>query len=279
MTPSPATTAALPALDADYALTPGQIAAFRRDGHVRLPGLLSRAEVDAWRPVMDAAIMADFAAQDPKRERTPEERLFPGVTFMWRRHEACKRFAFARRFTKTVADLFGCRALRLYADGSMFKEPGGPGTDWHQDGFYMPMVTDSVATLWIALNDVTAEMGTLSFASGSHEDRQAQTQGFSPTSVAHLEAEMRARGRAVVDSGDMAAGDATIHLKWTAHAVAHNRSVRRREAVSLIYVDAEARTNDSLDPTSRMMVKCNIGDVPPGAMPDERSNPTVYTRG
>lgn len=276
MTAASATTATPSALAEPYPLTPDLVAAFRRDGHVRLPGLLSRAEVDAYRPVIAAAVAADAAAQDPKDERTPEQRLFPAVVHLWRRHDAMRRLSFARRLTKTVTELLGCRSLRLYHDGSMFKASGGPGTPWHQDGYYMPVQTDRVVTLWLALDDVSADMGTLSFASGSHRDGQVQRQAFSAASVADLETQITQRHWPVVHSGAMCAGDATIHMKWTAHSVPPNTSGRLRAAVAIIYVDAEARLLDSLDPLDRMMIHCNLGDQPPGALPDDRFNPTVY---
>jgi hypothetical protein len=274
MTASPALQ---PSLDDDYALTADRVAAFRRDGHIRLPGLLSRGEVDAYRPVIAAAVDADAEAQDPKHERSEEQRLFPSVVRLWQRHAMLERFAFARRFTRTVAELLGCRSLRLYSDGSMFKQSGGLGTDWHQDGFYMPVDTDRMVTLWLALDDVSEAMGTLAFASGSQQ--QVQRENYSPASIAHLEREIAARGWPVVRTGDLAAGDATVHLRWTAHSVPPNRSGRRRQAFSLIYLDAEARLLDTQDPVARSMMKWNLGDQPPGSLPDEHFNPTVYRAG
>ncbi len=275
----PACSPVLPSLDDSYAVSSDTIAAFRRDGHVMLPGLANRDEAAAYRPVIAEAIAADVAAQVHDHELSLAERLFPGIGHLWKRHEAVKRFSFARRFAKTVAELLGCKSLRMYHDGSMFKAPGGPGTPWHQDGFYMPVDTDKVVTLWMPLIDVSATMGTLSFASGSHLHRKVQKEPPTDDTAGHFENLIAEHQWPVWSCGDMSAGDACVHSKWTVHRVPPNTSGRLREAFSIIYVDAEARLLDSQDPLARAMIGYNLGGLPGGSLPDEALNPTIYRAG
>src|SRR5690606_20894713 len=88
---------------------------------------------------------------------------------LWRTDEEVKRFVFATRFAKIAADLLGVANVRLYHDQALFKEPGGGPTPWHQDQNYWPLDTSNTITMWMPLVDIpSAEMGMLTFASGSH---------------------------------------------------------------------------------------------------------------
>ncbi|MFM7820610.1 MAG: phytanoyl-CoA dioxygenase family protein, partial [Actinomycetota bacterium] len=59
--------------------------------------------------------------------------------------------------------------MRLYHDQALFKEPGGGITPWHQDHVYWPLDTTNTITMWMPLVDVPNEIGSVVFASGSHE--------------------------------------------------------------------------------------------------------------
>lgn len=273
----PTSTPALPSLDQDYALDAGTIAAFRRDGHVRLPSLATREEIAAYHPVIAEAIEAEVDLLEPHAQATREQRLFPPIVRLWMRHESVRRFAFARRFAKVVTELFGCRAVRMYHDGSMYKHSGGPGTPWHQDGFYMPVETDRVVTLWMPLIDTPETMGTLSFASGSHLHRCVQEAPPVDETEGHFEALIAKHGWPVVHTGAMAAGDATLHLKWALHRVPSNRSAHTREAFSVIYVDADARLLAHPNARERSMMDYNLGALPAGSPLGDEINPVIYS--
>src|SRR5512140_3690692 len=92
---------------------------------------------------------------------------FIQVMNLWVRDEAVRRYVLARRFAKIAADLMGVKGVRIYHDQALYKEAGGGITPWHQDHYYWPMDTDNTITMWMPLMDITPEMGTLVFASGS----------------------------------------------------------------------------------------------------------------
>lgn len=272
----PTATSVLPSLDQDYTLNAETIAAFRRDGHVRLPALATRDEIAVYHPVIAKAVEDEVAALEPYAKATQDQRLFPPIARLWMRHEGVRRFAFARRFAKVAAELFGCRAVRMYHDGSMYKHSGGPGTPWHQDGFYMPVETDRVATLWMPLIDMPETMGTLSFASGSHLHHCVQEAPPIYETEPHFEQRIAEHRWPVVHTGAMAAGDATLHLKWTLHRVPPNSSGRTREAFSIIYVDADARLLEKPNARESSMIGYNLGALPPGSPLGDAINPVIY---
>lgn len=56
----------------------------------------------------------------------------------------------------------------LYHDQALCKEPGGGPTPWHQDQHYWLIVSPDTVTMWLALDDVPPEIGTMTFVPGTH---------------------------------------------------------------------------------------------------------------
>ena len=161
--------ARLPDLSSDYPLAPEQIEAFRRDGFVLLPGVCSLEESSAYRPVIAAV-----ARRLNREARRLEERDTYGKAFLQtmqlRLHSrAVERFVLARRFGKIAAELLGVEGVRVYHDQSLFKEPGGGITPWHQDQYYWPLEGKAVVGMWMPLVDVDEAMGGMKFVVGSHQ--------------------------------------------------------------------------------------------------------------
>jgi ectoine hydroxylase-related dioxygenase (phytanoyl-CoA dioxygenase family) len=74
----------------------------------------------------------------------------------------------SKRFARVAATLLDVESVRLYHDQALCKEPGGGRTPWHQDQYYWPLDTDRTITLWMPVVDVPADVGSMTFASGSH---------------------------------------------------------------------------------------------------------------
>ena len=66
--------------------------------------------------------------------------------------------------------------MRLYQDVAFLKEAGDTESSWHQDGAASPLRGWGLA-LWLALDEVTPEMGPLLFARRSHKERYAPAPG------------------------------------------------------------------------------------------------------
>ncbi len=67
-----------------------------------------------------------------------------------------------------AAALLGVERVRLYHDQALCKEAGGGRTPWHQDQYYWPLDADRTITMWMPLIDLPDEIGSMTFASGSH---------------------------------------------------------------------------------------------------------------
>ncbi len=157
----------LPELKEEYALTLGQIADYQCEGHILLRGVATPDEIASYRPYLNRAVDQFNTEKRPLAERDYHDMAFIQVMNLWVRDEAVRRYVMARRFARIAAELMGVGGVRIYHDQALYKEAGGGITPWHQDHYYWPLDTDNTITMWMPLMDITPDMGTLVFASGS----------------------------------------------------------------------------------------------------------------
>jgi ectoine hydroxylase-related dioxygenase (phytanoyl-CoA dioxygenase family) len=215
-------------------------------------------------------------------ERDTIGKAFRLVGGIWNRDEAVARFTLARRFARIAADLMGVDAIRLYHDVAITKEPGGGYTPWHQDSYYWPMDTRHTVTMWMALVDISYEMGSLNFASGSYLCGDLGDEAISDRSHAYFEHVIRERGLPVVNHvahGVMAAGDATFHAGWTLHSAPGNATDRTREAITVVYyADGTLTFPDMGNPHREWDFHTYMPGVRPGGAAASPLNPLLYRR-
>ncbi len=218
----------------EYNVTEDQKQQYRRDGQVLLTGVGRREEIDAVRREILDVVEVVSASGDKQGKISDYGKMFTQVTNVWSKNEIVRKFVFAKRFAKIAADLMGVKAVRLYHDQALIKEPGGKATPWHQDYYYWPLETEHTITMWMALVDITREMGSMSFVSGSHASGSFQTLPISDTSQEYFERMIEQQKLKSV-SYELKAGDATFHSGRLLHAAHANRSDRRREVMTIIY--------------------------------------------
>jgi ectoine hydroxylase-related dioxygenase (phytanoyl-CoA dioxygenase family) len=235
----------LPDLSSDYSLTPEHISEFRNTGVTCVRRLASAEEIAAYRPAINEAVAKLNTEKRALKDRDTYGMAFLQTSNLWVSDEVVKQFSFARRFAKVAADLMGVSGVRMYHDQALYKEPGGGPTPWHQDQNYWPLATDKTVTLWMPLLDVSPEIGTLSFAKGSHREGYLGSMPISDKSEETFKNFVRERGYDVVTYGAMNAGDATFHTGWTLHAAPGNPSATfLREVMTIIYIADDVRVSD-----------------------------------
>lgn len=230
----------LPALSEPHDLDPACVAAVTDRGHAVVRGLASRAEVEAFRPAIEAAVARHAERTPDLDERDTYGKAFLQVPNLWQRDSVIARFVFARRFARVAAELLGVDSVRLYHDQALCKEPGGGYTPWHQDQVYWPFATDRTITMWMPLVDVPEEVGSMTFASGSHLAGELGDEVIGDASEAAFGRVVAERGLATETHGAMAAGDATFHTGWTLHRAPANGTDLLRSVMTVIYFDADA---------------------------------------
>jgi ectoine hydroxylase-related dioxygenase (phytanoyl-CoA dioxygenase family) len=269
----------LPSLDSDYPLSVEQITKFQTNGHILLRAVASPEEIGPYRQAITAHT-TEFA----KRYKALEERDTYGRAFiqfenLWQRHPEVAAFTLARRFARIAAELMGVEGVRIYHDQSLYKEPGGGHTPWHQDQSYWPLDGAKAGTLWMPLVDVSAEMGTMRFASGSHTLGYLGNIVISDESESYLERLVRENGYPVALAGAMAAGDCTFHNGWTIHGAPGNASAdRTREVMTIIYVEDGAVITEPDSAVRGADLRSWFPGLKPGNRAASPLNPLVYHR-
>lgn len=267
-----------PELAAAYDVDSELAAGFRRLGHVLLRGVASAEEVSAYRSIILAARERFGAQRTPLENRNTYGKAFLKGMNLWERDEGVRPFVLSRRFAKIAADLLGVSGVRIYHDQALLKEPSGGITPWHQDQHYWPLDTDNTVTMWMPLVDVSPDMGTMHFASGSHRDGYLGDLPISDESERNLEAYIRARGYCVAPAPAMAAGDATFHYGWTLHGAPGNATDRTREVMTIIWFADGARVTEPDNANRQSDLERWMPGLSPGDLAAGRLNPLVYHR-
>src|SRR5438270_13501703 len=107
---------------------------FQRDGFVVVPDLVTIDELERYGPAVDAAV-ARRKRFDSRAlgEKSPYEQSFIQCTNLWEDAPGVLPLTFHRRVGEVATTLLGVKALRLWHDQALYKEPSGRETDPHQD--------------------------------------------------------------------------------------------------------------------------------------------------
>jgi len=251
-------------LDTPFAIADDVLARYRNDGFVRLPNLLDPQELACYGAEITRLTLALNTQDKPLEERETYDRAFLQVMNLWRSSEEARRFVFGKRLAGVAAQLLGVKAVRLYHDQSLYKEPSGGITPAHADQYYWPLATDRAVTAWIPLQPVPLEMGPLEFYAGSHRSEIGRDLPISDESEARITADMEAQGFPI-DRAAYALGDVSFHGGWTFHRAGPNRSREPRSVMTMIYIDADMSV---AEPMNRMQ-QSDLAQWLPGLQPGD----------
>jgi hypothetical protein len=267
----------LPYIMDPYPLTGEEIEMYRKGGHVLLRGVLSPEEVRAYEPYIARAVENFTTEVRSLEDRDTYGKAFLQVMNLWVRDDAVRRYTMAQRFANIAADLMGVKGVRIYHDQALFKEPGGGITPWHQDEFYWPLDTDHTITMWMPLVDITPEMGTLVFASGSHKEGYLGDLPISDKSEETFRQFVADRGYPIVPIPAMTGGDATFHSGWTLHTAPGNTTSIMREVMTVIYFADGARVTKPDNRNRENDLATWLQGCKPGDLAASHLNPLVST--
>jgi len=214
------------------ALTPAQVAAYRRDGFCFPIDLLSAAEAAAARGNMEA-----LEAEHGRETLRLYLKEGPHYTLRF-----ASELARHPRVLDAVEDIIGPDVL-LWSSAIWIKEPGdGRYVSWHQDGRYWGLEPFDGVSVWIALSPATEESGAMRMIPGTH---------LGPV-VDHVdtyaEGNLLTRGQAIpgVDEARavtvaLSPGQMSLHAMGTFHGSGPNRAGDRRIGFSAQYLPPHMR--------------------------------------
>jgi len=262
-------------LSKPYLLTPAQPAQYRRDGHILIPGVASPEEIDYFRPLITGLVDDSALSRDVQVRLDNTSTLFNAVSNVWQKNEAIRDFIFAKRFARIAAELMGVTGVRLYHDQALVKEQGGKSTPWHKDHYNWPLATHQTIKMWLALADISVEMGAMRFASGSHHGGS-----FPEAPPTHSSQELFDRiiheHRIPTVTYSMKAGDASFHSGNTLHSALENTSTQRREVIAIIYYADGTRVMEPNHEHRQIDMEEFLPGLKAGDLAASELNPLLY---
>jgi ectoine hydroxylase-related dioxygenase (phytanoyl-CoA dioxygenase family) len=231
----------LPPLDDFIKIPQDNIDEFQKKGHTLVKGVLTKDEIDVYRPIIVGAADRYNTEKRKLEDRDTYGKAFLQIMNLWQSDEDARKFVLAKRMAKIAADLMGVSNVRLYHDQALFKEPGGGPTPWHQDQYYWPIDTFNTITMWMPLVDIDGDMGMLTFASGSYTKGSVFNFEISDESESAFADYVKEQEFPISRAKTMKAGDATWHRGFTMHHANGNNSDKRRDVMTIIYVADGAR--------------------------------------
>ena len=226
----------LPEIAGTYALASEKIENFLRDGHVKLNGVFTPEEIEAYRHHL-GRVVDDNSAENHAMEQkvAGAGKNWKFVNNLWTLDEAARRFILNSRLGRIAAELMQVEGVRLFRDQSYFKGPDGANTPWHQDAYFMPLDSEKILTMWIPLTDITPDLAPMNYVTGSNRAGYMGTSNGDDASMDRFEDDVRAKGFEVFNYGTFEVGDVAVHSAWTLHSSRSNTSPRMREAVVIVY--------------------------------------------
>ncbi|MCC6578974.1 MAG: phytanoyl-CoA dioxygenase family protein [Phycisphaeraceae bacterium] len=212
-------------------VTDEMVAAYRRDGFVKVPGVLTPEEV---------ALYAQ-ASLDATEQHAGDRRYgaFDQTVNIWRKDPLLKQLTLHPVLAAAAKKLHGGR-LRIWHDHILIKRPQkSTATEFHQDKPYWPHATSpNPLSAWIALCDVPVEKGCMTFLPGSQNWTSLPAQDLNDSqSLANICGDMRWIPRVTMP---LRAGECTFHHGLCAHMATPNHTPDPRIAYVIIYMDETA---------------------------------------
>ena len=256
-----------------YHLTDDQCLAFRRDGFIKLPNVLSRGAVVSLRQKLLMLLDKTF---DVSIEGGENNR-FLSLEMMWLDNALIRSYVLSPRIAKIAADLLGVESVRLYHDNVLAKGPGCGRTPWHCDDHHFPLATQNVVTAWMPAQPIPLEMGPLSFAKPLSIFELVKDIDFNKfdTSYDKQIAEVFRSNTVVIDEGPFAMGEVSFHHNRCFHTASGNRTTRGRIVLANTFFADGARVVEQPTMVSGDWQKF-IPGVGPGGIAASELNPVCW---
>lgn len=209
-----------------------QVLQYEEQGYTVCRGVVPPGDMDEMRAYID-----EFVAEQSKTQR-PEHLDKPHV---WNRRFL--NFCAHPRLLDAVEAFIGPNIV-LFASHLICKAKGdGLAVPWHQDGNYWPLEPMNVVTLWLAIDESTAQNGCMQVLPGSHrqgplehvDDEHPQNKVlhqtirpglFDPAGAVNLE---------------LRPGDCSFHAPFLIHGSTPNTSAKRRAGLTMRFMPPETR--------------------------------------
>lgn len=211
------------------------ILSYRRDGFVKVEGILTDEEAAFY---YEEGLRIAKDNQTSASEGGVYRKILNQKVNVWRESHIMKALTFHPNVTRIAKQLAGV-PLRLWHDQILAKDPqNGKQTEWHQDQPYWPHNNSrNPISIWIALCDVPAHKGSMSFIPGQQHRDDLKMQILSDDkSLFGLAPELEYEPKITLP---LRAGECTFHHGRCPHMANANSTDEYRVAHVAIYIDRD----------------------------------------
>jgi ectoine hydroxylase-related dioxygenase (phytanoyl-CoA dioxygenase family) len=256
-----------------YKVTKTQCEAFRKDGFIKLPNVLSPSAVTRLRHELLQLLSKNF---DISHSSSGKNR-FLSLEMMWLENTIIRKYVLSSRIAKICADLLDVRSVRLYHDNALAKEPGCGRTPWHCDDHHFPLATNDVVTAWIPAQPIPVEMGPLAFAKPLSVFNLVKNINFNKFDTSYdrqIAKAFRAKNISI-EAGPFEMGEVSFHHNLSYHTAAGNTTTRTRVVLANTFFADGARVVEQPTMVSGEWQKF-IPGVGPGEIAASELNPICW---
>lgn len=266
-------------------ITDPEVETYRQDGVVRLRALFDRHWVKRLRELAEEMLTAETRhpqqSQDLAGEGDPGR--FFNEMFIWPRVDGFRRIVFEFPAAAIAGALMASSKVNILFDQLLIKEPAtAEPTPWHHDMVFWPFEGNQICTLWLALDEVSADSGAVEYIKGSHRwGRRFQPKSFlgdgryQQDGLERLPDFDALRDEFDTVRFDLAPGDCTVHHGLTVHwAPGNAHRARRRRA----YITRWGGDDVVYDPRENTQPMLWTPDIPPGGPIDSDLWPIIWRR-
>ncbi|MGB0636666.1 MAG: phytanoyl-CoA dioxygenase family protein [Gammaproteobacteria bacterium] len=239
----------------NFEITDEQIESFNNDGFVVVDRIISDENVALLRERLDVLFSGEYETGvgpdevNWKINRDPIQNTRQ-ICNGWKSDRYVASVVLRQDIGKACAVLGGWPGTRISQDNILWKPPGGKPLGFHQDSAYEQWTAiPEWASCWIALDDTTAEGGTVEYVKGSHrwgqsgmiEEFHAPSNPVKELAEAAFNAGVEKPERVPVV---VKAGGGAFHQGWTWHGSDINHTQRPRRSVVAHCMSSENQFHD-----------------------------------
>lgn len=154
-------------------LSPEQIAQFRRDGFLIVDKIIepdaAAAIRDRFAPIFEQGEYETGIRPDEVNKPVGNPPYTQQICNAWKSDLTVARHILSENLGRACAQLGGWNGARLMIDNLLWKPVGGRAIGFHQDSMYSLWIDKpALVSCWVALDQTSADGGTLVYIKGSH---------------------------------------------------------------------------------------------------------------
>ncbi len=228
-----------------------QIAQFNEDGFLIVDKLIDDDSVQQVAKRYEPMFRGEFTTGIlPDEVNWQEGRDSPEFTRQicngWKGDKVIANVVLREDIGRACATLAGWPGTRVMVDNVLWKPPGARPLGFHQDNSYLEWLSpQELLSCWIALDDTTAEGGTMEVVKGSHRWGRfpPATEFHGPE---HYRKEMEAAAAKIGKTPEIVPivvprGGGSFHHGWTWHGSGFNSSKNARRSLVVHCMSSETQ--------------------------------------